>query len=171
MAHQVEQGALQAAMESLQAKSRQLHSQHQHWAWQVAALLHWKRQGAQQSHRLLHSWAMLAAASRSQLSPAFDRGFIRNTCADSHTRHLDDVLEVQRRSVTPILADEDTKQAGFKTGGSAENQMRALCSVPDGWEHHDQRMLGACFRGMYACRYDGRNSSPLILLGQMHHQY
>lgn len=136
--HQAEQGALQAAMDSLQAQSRQLQTRHQEWAWQLAALLHWKRQGAMQLRKLLQSWAMLTAASRSRraAATASHRGMIRSSCEASCKKHGDEVS-----GGAQTLAEPSYCAAG------AENRLEG--PMPDGWAHHDRRMLGGCFRGTY----------------------
>lgn len=147
--HQADQGVLQAAMDSLQAQSRQPRSQHKRCAWQLAALWHWKRQGARQLRKLLHSWAMLTAASRSRRAAATAslRDIIRNSCKASCKGHEADVSGAQRCQKEHSLVEQS-----YRCTAGAEEQLEG--PMPDGWAHHDRRMLGGCFRGTCAGRND-----------------
>lgn len=145
--HQADQASLQAAMDSLQVQSRQLHRRHQHWAWQLAALLHWKRQGALQLRKLLHSWATLTAASRPDRPTTLHKESIRSKSEASHTGRIVSVSEAPGY----LGAQSATEEACYTAG--AEDGLPGLRPVPDGWAHHDRRVLGACFTGnTHACR-------------------
>lgn len=161
--HQADKGVLQAALDSLQAQSRQLHHQHKRWAWQLAALLHWKRQGARQVRKLLHSWARLTAASRSRraaAATASPRGMIRNSWEAARKGHKDDVSGAQICRKEHSLAEQSCCMAG------ADDQLEG--PMPDGWAHHDRRTPGGCFRGTYACRMMVCAVLPAMLLMQLH---
>ena len=138
--HQADQGALQAAVDSLQAQSRQLHSRRQHWAWQLAALLHWKRQGALRLRKLLHSWVMLTAASRSHRSPALSGNSVRSTCGVCETRQMDNSSEALGYQRSHSLAKQACRTSGAEAG------LPGLRPMPDGCAY-DRRVLGACFTG------------------------
>lgn len=141
--HQADQGSLQAAMNSLQVQSRRLHRRHQHWGWQLAALLHWKRQGALQLRKLLHSWAMLTAASRPHRPTALHKHSIRSNIGASHKGSIASISEASGCLGAQSLAEQACCTAG------AEDRLPGLHPMPHGCAHRDRRMLGACFTGAH----------------------
>lgn len=145
--HQADQGIMQAAVDSLQTQCEQLHSRHRHWAWQLAALLHWKRHGALQMRKLLHSWALLTAATRSHQSTALSRGSIRSTGGVFYTGHMDNISQALGCQRAHSLARRASCTAG------AEDELPGLRPVPNGCAHHDRRALGACFTGKHVYIY------------------
>lgn len=140
------QGALQAAIDSLQQHSNQLISRHQQWAWKLASLLHWKRQGVQQLRRLLQSWAILTTASRSKSSPGSHNRIIRRCCEASDTQGKDGDLAEGTCQGTCVAAD--AQLAPCQACLATEDGMHGLRPVTD---HHDRRLLAVCFRGTHAC--------------------
>ena len=141
--HQADQGALQAAMDSLQVQCRQLHSRHQHWAWQLAVLQHWKRQGALQLRKLLHGWAMLTAASRPHRSTAPHKDLIRSNSRASHMGSITGVSEA------PGCREAHSPATQICCTAGAEDRMPGLLPVADGGAQHDRQVLGACFKGIH----------------------
>lgn len=150
-------GALQAAADSLQERSKLLHSQHQQWAWQLASLLHWKRQGALQLRRVLHSWARLSAASRSHLTPASRKHVARN-CREASDIEGDSV--VGACPGTYLTANWDMEEARCQARLGLEAGVDGICMVTD---HYDRRLLGACFRGTHACQLVCTSHGPWFL--------
>lgn len=151
------QAALQAAIDSLQERSKLLHSRHQQWGWKLAFLMHWKRQGALQLRRVLHSWARLSAASRSHPEPASRKHFARNSCEASDTEG-DSVIEACPG--TYLTADQDVEEARCRARLGLEDSVDGICVVTD---HHDRRLLGVCFRGNRACQLVSTSCGPWFL--------
>ena len=146
--HLAKQGALQAAIDSLQERANLLHRRHQQWASQLACLLHWKRQGAQQLRRVLHSWARLSARSESHLSLASQKHFPRGCCGASGTEGEDDPLAVGACQGAYLAVDQGEEEVPCQARLGGEAGVHVLRLATD---HHDRRLLGVCFRGTHAC--------------------
>ena len=140
--HQADQGQLQGAMDSLQTQSICLHRRQQHWAWQLAALLHWKLQGALQLRKILHSWATLTAASRLHQTTALHKNSTRSNGGASRTGSIAGVSEASGCRGVLSLAPKVSCTA------EEEDGLPGLPPVPDGRTHHNRRVVGACFKGM-----------------------
>ena len=147
-AHQAEREGLQAHADTLQAQIWQLQGQHQQWAWQLAALLHWKRQGARRMRQVLQSWAVITAASQSLPFSSEKPG--PANAAGAFERRLSSAVSQDHMSHMTCVHDRaQVKKVDCRAVGEAESQMQRPQPMPDSWEHHNKRVLGTCFRGMH----------------------